>query len=232
MPRKSVVEVAVRAVRRQGSLRAARRGEVLPRLLGQEDRRRGNRRARVRAEALHPRAQRREIPDLPLDAEAPVRPADRRRRRVRSVPDADALSRISGGTSRPITSKATPKDGCSRSSSSTSSPPRSSSRGAAASGTWRSSGRSTRNRRTGTGKCSFDIMPGTEFPHIRRTVIKERIYDSRALCFRRDARRRRPRRRLRARRRPRLPPISNRFSQARSSRRRSAARPTSSSPSR
>jgi starch phosphorylase len=41
------------------SLRAARRGEVLPRLLGQENRRRGNRRARVRAEALHPRAQRR-----------------------------------------------------------------------------------------------------------------------------------------------------------------------------
>ena len=54
--------VALRALRRQGSLRAARRREVLPRLLGQEDRRRRDRRARVRAEALHPRAQRREIP--------------------------------------------------------------------------------------------------------------------------------------------------------------------------
>ena len=58
----------VRALRREGRLGAARRGALLPRLLGQEDRGRGDRRARVRAQALHPRAQRREVPRLPLDA--------------------------------------------------------------------------------------------------------------------------------------------------------------------
>ena len=63
-------QVAVRAVRRQGRLGAARRREVLPRLLGQEDRRRRDRRPRVRAQALHPRPERREIPDLSLHAEA------------------------------------------------------------------------------------------------------------------------------------------------------------------
>src|SRR5437763_5174692 len=87
-------QVAVRAVRRQGRVRAARRREVLPRLLGQEDRRRRNRRARVRAQALHPRALRREIPHLPFHAEAPLRSADRRRRWVRFVPHANALSEL------------------------------------------------------------------------------------------------------------------------------------------
>ncbi|MGC4085899.1 MAG: hypothetical protein QM736_28175 [Vicinamibacterales bacterium] len=38
--------------------------------------------------------QRREIPDLPLHAEASVRAADRGGRRVRSVPHADALSQL------------------------------------------------------------------------------------------------------------------------------------------
>ena len=77
-------------------------------------------------------------------AEAALRPADRRRRRLRPVPDADALSRSSAGTSRPITSKATRKGAHSPRSWSTSSPPRSSSRGAAANGTWRSSARRAR----------------------------------------------------------------------------------------
>ncbi len=44
---------------------------------------------------------------------------------------------------------------CSRRSWWTSSPPRSSSRGAAASGTWRSSARSIPSRRTGTAKCEI-----------------------------------------------------------------------------
>ena len=143
MSRKTIDPDPVRAVRRQGSLRAARRGALLPRLLGQEDRRRGDRRARVRAQALHPRAQRREIPHLPLHAEAALRPADRRRRRLRPVPDDGALSRASAGTSRPTTSKGIPKGARSPRSWSTSSRPRSSSRGAAASGTWRSSGPSS-----------------------------------------------------------------------------------------
>ena len=65
----------------------------------------------------------------------------------------DAVSQFWRGTSRPITSKATPKAVCSRKSWSTSWPQRSSSPGAAASGTWRSSARSIPSRRTGTAKC-------------------------------------------------------------------------------
>src|SRR4051794_17925728 len=87
-------EIALCAVRRQRSLGAPGRREVLPRLLGQEDRRRGDRRPRVRAEALHPRAQRGEVPDLSLDAETPVRAADRCRRWLRSVSDADVVSQL------------------------------------------------------------------------------------------------------------------------------------------
>ena len=60
-------------------------------LLGQENRGRGHRRARVHAQALHPRAERREVPRLSLDAEAAGRPAAGDRRRLRSVPDAPAL---------------------------------------------------------------------------------------------------------------------------------------------
>ena len=48
-------QVSLRVVRRQGSLGAAWRGTVLPRLLGQEDCRRGNRRADVVAtEVIEP----------------------------------------------------------------------------------------------------------------------------------------------------------------------------------
>src|SRR5215467_6592794 len=87
-------QVAVCALRRQGHLRTEGRGEVLPRLLGQEDRRRRNRRPRICAETLYPRTQRREVPDLSLDAQAPMRPADRRGRWIRSVPDVDALPQL------------------------------------------------------------------------------------------------------------------------------------------
>src|SRR5206468_3436271 len=54
-------QVALRAVRRERSVGAARRRKVLPRLLGQEDRRRRNRRPRVCPQAIYPRAQRRKI---------------------------------------------------------------------------------------------------------------------------------------------------------------------------
>src|SRR3954464_10769069 len=84
----------MRALRRERHLGTARRREVLPRLLGQEDRRRRNRRTRIRAETLYPRSQRGEISHLPLDAEAAMRPADRRRRWVRSVSDIDAVSEL------------------------------------------------------------------------------------------------------------------------------------------
>jgi len=60
-------EIAVRALRGEGHLRAARRRTLLPRLLGQENRHRRNRGARVRPQALHPRAQRREVSRLSLD---------------------------------------------------------------------------------------------------------------------------------------------------------------------
>src|SRR5215475_13882024 len=84
-------QITVRALRCERGLGAARRREVLSRLLGQEDRRRRNRRARVCAEALYPRAQRREISRLSLHAQAPLRSADRGGRWLRSVPDDDAL---------------------------------------------------------------------------------------------------------------------------------------------
>ena len=82
----------------------------------------------------------------------PVGQLHRRRRRLRSVPDAAALSDLRLGRRRPTTSRTTPSTARSPRSSSTSSPPRSSSRGAAASGTWKSSDRPRRSRRTGTAR--------------------------------------------------------------------------------
>src|SRR5581483_9343396 len=54
------------------------------------------------------------------------------------------------------------RDAPSRKFSSTSSPPRSSSRGAAASGTWRSSGRPIPSRRIGTAKCERIMRGGDQ----------------------------------------------------------------------
>jgi hypothetical protein len=73
MSRKTVVKARCALCGAKEVSNRAAREKVLPRLLGQEDCRRGNRRARIRAETLHPRAQRREVPHLPLHAEAPVR---------------------------------------------------------------------------------------------------------------------------------------------------------------
>ena len=93
-------EDEVRAVRRQGRLGTPRRGTLLPRLLGKEDRGRGGRRPRVRAEALHPRPQRREIPDLSLHDQAAERPDHRRGRRLRPVSHDGALPQLRLGRAR------------------------------------------------------------------------------------------------------------------------------------
>src|SRR4051794_6921095 len=69
-PKVERCESEVCPVRGERGVRAARRGTLLPRLLGKEDCRRGDRRARIRAEAVHPRPQRREVPDLSLDHQA------------------------------------------------------------------------------------------------------------------------------------------------------------------
>ena len=166
--------------------------------------------------------------------EAAVRTAHRRRRRLRPVPDADALSRTSAGTRRPTTSKATPRAARSPSSSSTSSPPRSSSRGAAASGTSRSSAPSTPSPRTGTARCNRSGA--------RRIIRESELFSSSSIpredsmnCARFAAAAMvsvsllggtavQPR--------PRKPPTCIPSWVARSSRRRSEARPTSKSSSR
>ena len=161
MPRKAA-RITLPAVRGQGRLRAAGRGEVLPRLLGQEDRGRGDRRPRVRAQALHPRPQRREIPRLPLDHQASLRPARGRRRRLRPVPDDACSTPTSRGTSPPTTSRRPGRAQLRRAPRRRHRPPKSSSPGAAASGTSRSSERVRRSRKSGTGKCDSRVGPARD----------------------------------------------------------------------
>jgi hypothetical protein len=143
----------MRALRREGGLGTPRRGEVLPRLLGQEDRRRGDRRAEF---ALKRYIRAHSAEKYLIYHSTLKRPCGQ----IIVVDDGYdlfltmVLYPTFGGTKRPTTSRAIPKAAASPRFSSTWWPPRSSSPGAAASGTWRSSDRPAPRRRTGTARCN------------------------------------------------------------------------------